>query len=100
MRLIRIRAKYTDVSAATLTAYHDGLVDTFGFTAVGTPIRRTFGGGVVAAALYEDGLVVLRANASLLIVMHLARNVDLVALEAFTESTFGLTDMVVIRDSE
>ena len=102
MRYIRWRGVYTDLSAAAMVAYNSGLVSTFGFVAVGTPVRRTFGvDGIAAIAFYQDGVLsILAKGGQCYIQGAITRTVDYEALKQFTTASFGLTNTVIIEDAE
>ena len=102
MKLIRFRGGYTDLSAAALTAYNDGLQSIFGLTAVGAPVRRTFGtDGLIAMAAYQQAVIGLLAKGGQVrIQAWLESSVDWEALKQFTRSTFGLINPTEIEDIE
>ena len=101
-RVIRWRGGYTDLSAAAMTTYNNGLTTTYGLTAVGAPVRRTFGAdGIFAAAAYQEAVLMLIAKGGRVwIEIVLLQAIDYTAFKAFTRDTFGLTNETVIEDTE
>ena len=92
-RLLQWDGGYTQADNAALTAYHQGLQAQFGWVAFGAPLFRekADGSAAVAAALYDDALVVVRRRPGALHVLALVwGEVNYAALRTFTAQTFGL----------
>ena len=93
-RLVQWDGGYTQADAATLTAYHQGLQSQFGWTPVGAPVyrARSGGDGAVAAALYDDALMVVRVKGQVIHILAVVwADLNYAALRTFTQQTFGLT---------
>lgn len=102
MRHIRWRGNYTDLSIAALTNYNGSLQATYGFTAVGTPVRRTFGtDGIFAMAAYQEAVLsILARGGQCWIQGAISKAVDYESLKQFTVSSFGLQNPTIIEDIE
>ena len=94
------KGAYAQADAGTLTALHTALqAPPYSFTPIGLPVRRTFGAGVAATAMYEQGMfMVLCTGGTLNLTAMIRGSVDRSALKALITSTFGLTGETTIED--
>ena len=84
---------------AQLAALHQSFQANHGWTPVGAPLRRTWGDGAVAAALYREALVSLLWVSGWCYVTAMVRGVPNVsALRSAVSAALLLTDETVVED--